>query len=321
MKRFKNILVVIGQEGIGEELDARIRRLAKVNDAAVTLMDIADTSQSDLSGLLSVLPKGRASEIEQGLHAAHEERLQGFAAPLRSEGVQVETVVRKGVGFIETIRQVMRGGHDLVLKEADRDRKRTTFRGPDLHLMRKCPCPVWIHNTSDEEPAEKTILASVAPDPDDPVRDALNHKVMELATSLATQEGRRLRVLNVWHVPDEATLRSRRLNLSAAEIAEVTDATERQSAQRLTRLLSDFQDFSELMDVSHTKGNAADVIADSADRNTVDTLVMGTVGRTGLAGLFIGNTAETVLNRVRCSVLAVKPEGFVSPVTPENGTA
>lgn len=28
----------------------------------------------------------------------------------------------------------------------------------------------------------------------------------------------------------------------------------------------------------------------------------------------MGNTAETILSRVECSVLAVKPGGFVSPV-------
>jgi universal stress protein E len=29
----------------------------------------------------------------------------------------------------------------------------------------------------------------------------------------------------------------------------------------------------------------------------------------------MGNTAETILGAVRCSVIAVKPEGFDSPVT------
>jgi nucleotide-binding universal stress UspA family protein len=41
---------------------------------------------------------------------------------------------------------------------------------------------------------------------------------------------------------------------------------------------------------------------------------MGTVARTGIPGLLIGNTAEGVLNQVDCSLLALKPEGFVSPV-------
>ncbi|MEA2079293.1 MAG: universal stress protein, UspA, partial [Pseudomonadota bacterium] len=35
------------------------------------------------------------------------------------------------------------------------------------------------------------------------------------------------------------------------------------------------------------------------------------------AGFLIGNTAEEVLNQVDCSVLTLKPEGFVTPVTLE----
>jgi nucleotide-binding universal stress UspA family protein len=41
---------------------------------------------------------------------------------------------------------------------------------------------------------------------------------------------------------------------------------------------------------------------------------MGTISRTGVAGLLIGNTAERVLQKANCSVLAVKPDGFSSPV-------
>ena len=48
---------------------------------------------------------------------------------------------------------------------------------------------------------------------------------------------------------------------------------------------------------------------------------MGTVGRTGVQGFFIGNTAEEILNQVECSVLAVKPPGFESPVKQEAGAS
>ena len=41
---------------------------------------------------------------------------------------------------------------------------------------------------------------------------------------------------------------------------------------------------------------------------------MGTVGRSGIPGLIIGNTAEKVINGIDCSLLAVKPAGFVTPV-------
>ena len=42
---------------------------------------------------------------------------------------------------------------------------------------------------------------------------------------------------------------------------------------------------------------------------------MGTIARTGLPGVLIGNTAEKVLDDVHCSVVAVKPPGFVSPLS------
>ncbi len=42
--------------------------------------------------------------------------------------------------------------------------------------------------------------------------------------------------------------------------------------------------------------------------------MMGTFGRTGIPGFIMGNTAETMLNRIDCSVLTVKPESFVTPI-------
>jgi len=46
----------------------------------------------------------------------------------------------------------------------------------------------------------------------------------------------------------------------------------------------------------------------------VDLMIMGTVARTGIPGFFIGNTAESILSQIDCSVLTIKPPGFVSPV-------
>lgn len=43
-------------------------------------------------------------------------------------------------------------------------------------------------------------------------------------------------------------------------------------------------------------------------------LVMGAVSRSGIKRLFIGSTAERLLDHVPCDVLVVKPHGFRSPV-------
>lgn len=61
-------------------------------------------------------------------------------------------------------------------------------------------------------------------------------------------------------------------------------------------------------------GSPSRVMPTFVRRRRVDLVVMGTVARTGLPGFLIGNAAENVLSQLSCSVLAVEPEGFVSPV-------
>jgi nucleotide-binding universal stress UspA family protein len=51
-----------------------------------------------------------------------------------------------------------------------------------------------------------------------------------------------------------------------------------------------------------------------AERLGIDLVVMGTVARTGIPGFIMGNTAESILEQIGCSVLAIKPPGFASPV-------
>jgi universal stress protein E len=41
---------------------------------------------------------------------------------------------------------------------------------------------------------------------------------------------------------------------------------------------------------------------------------MGTIGRGGMQGIMIGNTAERLLPEIQCSLLAVKPPDFVCPI-------
>ena len=46
-------------------------------------------------------------------------------------------------------------------------------------------------------------------------------------------------------------------------------------------------------------------------------VVLGTLARTGLRGMFIGNTAEQILGLVEPSVLAAKRDSFISPIAPD----
>ena len=62
------------------------------------------------------------------------------------------------------------------------------------------------------------------------------------------------------------------------------------------------------------KGEAERLIPELAKEREVELIVMGTFCQTGIAGFFIGNTAEKILHRVDCSVLTIKSDGFITPV-------
>jgi universal stress protein E len=59
----------------------------------------------------------------------------------------------------------------------------------------------------------------------------------------------------------------------------------------------------------------ADAIAQTAKETHSAIVVMGAVSRSGLKRLFIGNTAERVLDLLTCDVLIVKPTHFVGRVS------
>lgn len=316
MHQFRNILVVCDEHGVSAGLHERVRWLAQANGAVVTFTEVVETGPGRVARLLSPLPVARAEAVRQGIVEAHRERLNRLAEPLRATSATVRTAVDQGTAFLEIIRRVMRDGHDLVIKDAGGRGGWPFLRGTDMHLLRKCPCPVWILNAHGE-PKARRILAAVDTLSEEAAHEGLNRAIMDLATSLARQDGAALDVVAVWCIPEEWALTHGRVRLPDEEVRAILTAEEERSAARLDGLVAEFQPKAGPMVVHHLKGYASEVIVRHVEEREVDTIVMGTVGRVGVAGFFIGNTAETILARVSCSVLAVKPEGFVSPVEPE----
>ena len=315
MQRFKNILVVCDAQSDCQPALTRAIRLARINNARVTLVDVMDAAPGELNRLFAALPGARPTEIADQVRAYHDDRLTAFAQSIRADGIAVSVAVLEGTAFLEIIRNVIRSGNDLLIKAVRAESASTGLfsRGYDLHLLRKCPCPVWMVKDTDGA-AAGTILAAVDPDPDDLTRAALNTQVMELATSLSEIDGAQLHIVNVWRLQEEQVLRSGRLHIDTAEIARVLDHERTESKARLDQLMATFPTIKTPRLVHHIKGLPGEIIPEFVAEQGIDTIVMGTVGRTGISGLFIGNTAEQILNSVNCSVLAVKPPGFVSPV-------
>ncbi|MEL7114812.1 MAG: universal stress protein [Pseudomonadota bacterium] len=320
MRRFKNILVVCDAQSAFEHTYERVSWLARTNGATVTLVDTIKTETSQLAKLMAALPGRSASDLQDEVHSVHQANLAGLAARFEEDGIRVSTDVLTGTPFIEIIKRVLNADHDLVIKGAQRSPSGPFFGGLDMHLMRKCPCPVWVLNSA-AEPRSRRMLAAVDPTSEETAAQGLNQMVIELATSLARQDGAKLDVINVWELEGEATLRHSLAKVPQDEIDQLVRAAGEQSAARLKSLTDRFAEFDDLMRVLHIKGVAEDVICEHITAEEIDTVIMGSLARTGVAGLFIGNTAESILSRVSASVLTVKAQGFVSPVQLGNDPA
>jgi len=68
------------------------------------------------------------------------------------------------------------------------------------------------------------------------------------------------------------------------------------------------------LQVRNVRGRADQIIPKYVADRESDILVMGTVARTGIHSFIIGNTAENIVQKLGCSLLALNPIGFISPV-------
>ena len=63
------------------------------------------------------------------------------------------------------------------------------------------------------------------------------------------------------------------------------------------------------------KGDAGTVVPEMLELLRPAVVVMGTLARAGLKGVFVGNTAERVLGSIEVPVRAMRPLGFETRVT------
>lgn len=313
MERFRSILVAASPGRLEPPALRAAVDLAESNDASLTVL-----------GVLPPLPRwrrrmnveGRTIDVESALLHDREQRLRNLVDEVGGP-MATEVVVMIGEPFLEVIRHVLDRGHDLVVlgEPGQDDAAEPQLSSGTMHVIRKCPAPVLVMRGGTL--AEPRILALVDPDPGDRVRDGLNDLVLELASSMARRQHGELHVGHAWTLEEEATLRTSPFVELPGHVVDVmiseTQAMHRDQLNVLARR-HDLHDAGASMHL--VSGQPGEVLPRLAERLDIGLIVMGTVGRTGLQGLIMGNTAETILRSVRCSVLAVKPRGFVTPVKP-----
>ena len=239
--------------------------------------------------------------------------------------------LRQGTLFLEVIREVETHRCDLLVKSAERRagpaarRLGDAFRAStDQHLLRKSPVPLWLVEPAGP-PGPRCVLAAIDVDDGDSSEPetlaGLNERILVQLLGLAMLGAREIHLVHAWDAPGEGMLRR---CLPPGEVAawvlDYLHEVERGHRRPLEDLAAalrrsiDARGLTTVVEAHLSRGGARQVLPEAVRRLDADLLVMGTVGRSGIPGLLIGNTAEDVLNAVDCSLLAVKPPGFVCPL-------
>lgn len=326
MNRFKHILFVSEQALDNRAALRRAVALAENNQATLSVVTVAPR----LSGGIGLPDGGPVSAgLQAEMVAARKKSLEEQVRSLDTP-VDIHCKVLLGIPFVEIIHEVMAQGHDLVIKvPEDLAWTERIFGSDDMHLLRKCPCPVWLIK-QEATAAYRRILAAVdvtPADSDDSDKDSaaqsvLNIQIMEMSSSLALAEFAELHIVHVWDAIGESAMRGAFLVTPTDQIRDYIAQVKRQHEKAFNSLLQELEKrlgveaLSYLKPKRHLiKGWARKEIPQLARTINADIVVMGTVARTGIPGFIIGNTAETILNQLDCSVLAIKPPGFKTPMT------
>lgn len=311
MSQYQNILVAIDPQ---QDDQPALRRAVYLNQLIggkiKAFLPIYDFSY-EMTTLLS--PDERTS-MRQGVISQRSEWIREQAQAYLDAGVDIDIkVIWHNRPYEAIIQEVLAHQHDLVLKMAHQhDRlEAVIFTPTDWHLLRKCPCPVWM--VKDQPwPENGKALVAVNLASEEPHHDALNQKLIRETVKLAESVNHtEVHLVGAYPI----TPINIAIELPDFDPSVYNDAIR---GQHLVAMKTLRQKFSISEEFTHVeKGLPEEVIPELSGHLGAGIVVLGTIGRTGLSAAFLGNTAEQVIDHLRCDLLAIKPDDFVSPITLE----
>ncbi|HEY0682833.1 MAG TPA: universal stress protein [Steroidobacter sp.] len=306
MGYIKQILVIVDPTASEHPSVTKAALLAEKFDARLELF-VCDTKAAREIRLLSHVRAHPAAP----LHVNIKGMLESLAMPLRARGIDVTTECVCAdplhVGLIDRTRHT---SADLVVKDTHHHSlaQRTFLTNTDWLLIRGCPAPLLL-TKGRPWAATPRIVAAVDPGHVNDKPEILDHWIVEHASLLAQRLHGELHVTHVYlplAIVGAATISGP--SMAAALTPDDLTREEQSRRKQITTLVSEYNVPPE--NIHLELGGPAQVLPIAAERVHADVMTMGAIARSGLKRIFVGSTAEDVLERLPCDALIVKPPQF-----------
>ncbi len=307
-QNYQRILVATDFSSHAEAALKQAVWLARSTKAKITLVHtLPDLKQlvhhASTRAKLDLL-QGEGNQFDKEVKQRSDAKLRHIVAEMNADDVSIECQTLLGDAYVELTHFAQAGNFDLVLAGTRGLAAWEQFfvGSTAKRLIRKCPADVWIVKAEHVGPPQVVLAATDFSD--------VSFQAVLRGFQIAQQADAAFHLLHVIdskdvpedlieHIPSGSSLRH-----------EIDKEAERRLEAFLDTLPADRKNIETHM----SYGTPWMEVGRTAQHLHADLIVMGTIGRGGIKGLLLGNTAEKVLDTCDCSILTIKPEGFETPI-------
>lgn len=251
--------------------------------------------------------KANSNSLRESI-AAKQAAVDKLVTPYKEMGYRITTSVIQIHRLYEDIIKSARDYKaDFVFKSVRQHAplKRMFYTSTDWNLIRMCPTALLL--VRDQGTVRgKPVIASVNIDDEDPEHQELNRIVLAQANALAEVLGAKVHLIYAY---GPAVVMGDGADPMAYQIAKDKHDAEFKKAKALASVNNVLASNTKLRE-----GTPETIVTEYAEEISAGIIVLGTVARSGASGLFIGNTAESMLEKTHRDMFVIKLESFVSPV-------
>lgn len=301
----RRYLVVLDPTSTRQPALERAAWLAKRSGASLELF-ICDYDQY-LAGE-RLFDSASLARARRDLVAGHLEDLKDEARRLEQQNLEVEVDARWDHPLHEGIARKVRDSRPaMVFKDTDYHAalSRSVFSNTDWSLVRCCEAPLWLvkpHPMSDRP----RIIAAVDPLHQHDKPAELDHSILAAADELRDAVNGELHLIHAYEITPAVAVSAGSMSMPiSVPLRNVTGSLKKQHSGAVMALAD--RHGIERGCVHIQEGATSTVLLRLTEQIGADVVVIGAVSRSGLRRLFLGSTAEQVLDRLPCDMLIVKP--------------
>jgi universal stress protein E len=243
--------------------------------------------------------------------------LEAQAVPLRAAGLETRTeAVYANPAHEAVARRALETGASFVVLRTHHHEwlARATLSAADWQLIRICPAPLLLVKGG-PWPESPRLLAAVDPSHRDDRHAQLDHAILDHAEHLCAALGAECWAAHC--ILSVAALES------TATLSMIPDALGSSSEEYETEIVNQLRSaVLRLLEGRRIPASRARIVEGRPEQELprlvrdlgIHLLIAGGISRSRLEQVFIGGTAERLLDRIGCDLLVVKPPGFRCPL-------